>query len=170
MSDIESERKKEQVELEQTFWDRIPEFKWWVTPLNILLVSIFLIIIDIFTKPNAAFLWIDWAWWPIGGLLFAYILGLILFRRPAIAWLFFPILMIVTSILLLVADIISGPNDWILGLDWAIIPIAAMIVFGVLIPIITKLGQIREKPIDKFRKALEKFNEQEIKEKSNKKS
>lgn len=37
-------------------------------------------------------------------------------------------------------------------------------LFGVQIPIITKLERFREKPIDKFRKAITKFDKQEKEE------
>ena len=95
----------------RTFWDRIPKYKWWVTPLNILLISIFLIVIDIVTLPNNSFLLIDWAWWPIGGMFFAYIVSFIIFKRPEIAWIVGPILMIGASGLLLAIDLVFPPND-----------------------------------------------------------
>ncbi len=52
---------------------------------NILFICIFLVVIDIVTLPNTAPLWIDWAWWPIGGLIFAYVVSFIIIKRPAIA-------------------------------------------------------------------------------------
>lgn len=146
----------------RTFWDRIPKFKWWVTPLNIGLICIFLIIIDIVTLPNIAFLNIDWAWWPIGGLIFTYVVSFIIFKRPEIAWIVGPILMAGTGILLFAIDFAFPPNEGLLDLDWAIIPIVALLTFGVLIPIVTKFGRKKQKPIDKFRKAIEDMKQQEI--------
>jgi hypothetical protein len=146
------------------FWDRIPKFKWWVTPLNIFLICVFLVIIDVVTPPNNALLNIDWAWWPIGGLIFAYALSFIIFKRPEIAWIVGPLLMLGTSILLFAIDIVFPPNDGFLKLDWAVIPITALLTFGVLIPIVTKFGRKKEKPIDKFRKAVEEIKQQEQEE------
>ena len=146
------------------FWDRIPKFKWWVTPLNIFLICVFLVIIDVVTRPNTALLNIDWAWWPIGGLIFTYALSFIIFKRPEIAWIVGPLLMLGTSVLLFAIDIVFPPNDGFLKLDWAIIPIAALLTFGVLIPVITKFGRKKEKPIDKFRKAVEEMKQQEEEE------
>ena len=146
------------------FWDRIPKYKWWVTPLNILLICIFLAVIDVVTPPNTAVLNIDWAWWPIGGLIFAYAVSFILFKRPEIAWIVGPLMMLGTSILLLALDYVFPPNAGLLKLDWAIIPISALLTFGVLIPIITKFGRKKEKPIDKFRKAVEEMKQQELEE------
>ncbi|NHJ87676.1 MAG: hypothetical protein FK734_19600 [Asgard group archaeon] len=146
---------------ERTFWDRIPRYRWWVTPLNILLICIFLIIIDIATPPNTSFWRIDWAWWPIGGLIFAYLVSFILIKRPSIAWIVGPILMVGTSGLLLAIDLVFPPNDGLLHTDWAVIPIAALLTFGVLIPIVTKLGRKQEKPILKFRKAVSEMEKQE---------
>ncbi len=150
----------------RTFWDRIPTFKWWVTPLNIGLICIFLLVIDIVTLPNTAFLQIDWAWWPIGGLIFTYVVSFIIFKRPEIAWIVGPILMVGASGLLLALDLIFPPNDGFWKLDWAIIPIAALLTFGVLIPIVTKFGRKKDKPIDKFRKAVEEMKQQELEQES----
>lgn len=160
----DSKKKNKDFIGERTFWDRIPKYKWWVTPLNILIVCIFLVIIDLATLPNTAFLHIDWAWWPIGGLIFAYLVSFIIFKRPEIAWIIGPILMVGTSVLLLALDLVFPPNDGFLRLDWALIPIAALLTFGVLIPIITKFGRKKEKPIDKFRKAIAELKDQEMTE------
>ncbi len=148
----------------RTFWDRIPTFKWWVTPLNISLICIFLLVIDIVTLPNTAILQIDWAWWPMGGLIFAYVVSFIIFKRPEIAWIVGPILMVGASGLLLALDLVFPPNDGLLKLDWATIPIAALLTFGVLIPIVTKFGRKKDKPIDKFRKAVEEMKQHEMEE------
>ncbi|MBN1329465.1 MAG: hypothetical protein JXA54_08325 [Candidatus Heimdallarchaeota archaeon] len=147
----------------RTIWDRIPKYKWWVTPLNILLICLFLVVIDIFTLPNTAPHRIDWAWWPVGGLIFAYVVSFIVFKRTEIAWIIGPILMIGTSGLLLALDLVFPPNDGLLHLDWAIIPIAALLTFGVFIPIITKFGRKKEKPIEKFRKAITELDVHEDK-------
>ncbi len=149
------------VQSKRTFWDRIPKYKWWVTPLNITLISLFLIIIDVVTAPNTAWARIDWAWWAVGGLYFAYAVSFILLKRPAIAWVVGPILMVGTSILLLAIDLVFPPNDGPLHMDWALIPIAALLTFGVLIPIVTKFGRKKEKPIEQFRKALAEMTKDE---------
>jgi len=145
----------------RTFWDRIPKYKWWVTPLNIFLISVFLIIIDVVTLPNTAWIRVDWAWWAVGGLFFAYLVSFIIFKRPAIAWIVGPILMIGASGLLLAIDLVFPPNDGPLGMDWAIIPITALLTFGVLIPIVTKFGRRKEKPIEKFKKAIADMQQQD---------
>jgi len=145
----------------RTFWDRIPKYKWWVTPLNIFLISLFLIIIDVVTLPNTAWLRVDWAWWAVGGLFFAYLVSFIIFKRPAIAWIVGPILMIGASGLLLAIDLVFPPNDGPLGMDWAIIPITALLTFGVLIPIVTIFGRKKEKPIEKFKKAIAEMQKQD---------
>ena len=145
----------------RSFWDRIPKYKWWVTPLNILFICIFLVVIDIVTLPNTAPLWIDWAWWPIGGLIFSFVVGFIIIKRPAIAWIVGPILMLGASGLLLAMDLVFPPNSGLLHLDWALIPISALLTFGILIPIITKFGRKKEKPIERFRKELDEMKKQE---------
>ncbi len=155
------------IKTKRTFWDRIPKYKWWVTPLNIFLISAFLIIIDVVTLPNTAWLRIDWAWWAVGGLFFAYIVSFIIFKRPAIAWIVGPILMVGASGLLLAIDLVFPPNDGPLGMDWALIPIAALLTFGVLIPIVTKFGRKKEKPIEKFRKAIADMKKQDISPETN---
>lgn len=147
-----------------SFWDKIPKFKWWVTPLNLLMICLFLILIDLATPPNKAFLWIDWAWWPVGGIFFIYAVSFIVFKRPAIAWIIGPLLMIGVSGLLLAIDLIYPPNDGFLSMDWAHIPIAALLTFGVAIPIITKLGRKKDKPIEKFRKAVAEIKRRESKQ------
>ena len=154
-------------ETKRTFWDRIPKYKWWVTPLNIFLISVFLIIIDVVTKPNTAWIRVDWAWWAVGGLFFVYLVSFIIFKRPAIAWIVGPILMIGASCLLLAIDLVFPPNDGQLGmewirLDWAFIPIAALLTFGVLIPIATKFGRKKEKPIEKFKKEIAEMQKQDV--------
>ncbi|NHK32959.1 MAG: hypothetical protein FK730_16550 [Asgard group archaeon] len=162
MTDLVNDEDQENLDAKKTLWNRIPKYKWWVTPLNIILISLFLIIVDIVTKPNTAFINIDWAWWPIGGLLLLYLISFIISKRPTLAWIVGPILMIITSILLLVIDLINPPNDGLLRLDWATIPIAALLIFGILIPIITKFGRKKEKPIDRFRKALADMEKQDL--------
>ncbi len=150
----------ETLKSKRSFWDRIPKYKWWVTPLNILFICIFLVVIDIVTLPNTAPLWIDWAWWPIGGLIFAYVVSFIIIKRPAIAWIVGPILMVGGSGLLLAIDLIFPPNAGLLHLDWALIPISALLTFGILIPIVTKFGRKKEKPIERFRKELVEMKKQ----------
>ena len=151
----------EDLQSKRSFWDRIPKYKWWVTPLNILFICIFLVVIDIVTLPNTAPLLIDWAWWPIGGLIFAYVVSFIIIKRPAIAWIVGPILMLGASGLLLAIDLIFPPNAGPLHLDWALIPISALLTFGILIPIITKFGRKKEKPIERFRQELDEIKKQE---------
>ena len=148
------------------FWDRIPKYKWWVTPLNLLLICIFLIVIDIVTGPNKAFLRIDWAWWPVGGIFFAYAVSFIFFKRPEMVWITGPLLMTGISILLLALDLAFPPNDGFLWLDWALIPIAALLTFGVAIPIVTKFGRKKEKPVERFRKAVSDMKQRELKNES----
>ncbi|TFF84410.1 hypothetical protein EU523_01685 [Candidatus Heimdallarchaeota archaeon] len=160
-SSVIEQEEQEESQSRLTFWDRIPRYRWWVTPLNILLISLFLITIDILTKPNNNWTRIDWAYWPIIGLFFVYAVSFIFFRRPEIAWIIGPILMIGVSCLLLAIDYAVEPNDGLLHLDWAIIPVAALLTFGVLIPIITKLGRKKDKPIDKFHKALAELKQEE---------
>ena len=46
-------------------------------------------------------------------------------------------------------------------MDWAIIPITALLTFGVLIPIVTKFGRRKEKPIEKFKKAIAEMQKQD---------
>ncbi len=150
----------------RTLWDRIPKFKWWVTPLNIVLICKFSLVIDIVTLPNTSFLSIDWAWWPTGRLIFASVVSFIIFKRTEIAWIIGPILMVGTSVLLLALDLAFPSNNGLLKLDWATIPIAALLTFGVLIPIVTKFGRKKDKPIDKFRKAVEEMKQQEMDEQS----
>ena len=152
----------EDLQSKRSFWDRIPKYKWWVTPLNILFICIFLVVIDIVTLPNTAPLLIDWAWWPIGGLIFAYVVSFIIIKRPAIAWIVGPILMLGASGLLLAIDLIFQPNAGPLHLDWALIPISALLTFGILIPIITKFGRKKEKPIEKFRKEIAEMQKQDV--------
>ena len=65
--------------------------------------------------------------------------------------------MVGTSGLLLAIDLVFPPNDGALGMDWALIPIAALLTFGVLIPIVTKFGRKKEKPIEKL--SLLKYHE-----------
>jgi hypothetical protein len=69
--------------------------------------------------------------------------------------------MVGTSGLLLAIDLVFPPNDGPIGMDWALIPIAALLTFGVLIPIVTKFGRKKEKPIEKFRKAVAEMQKQE---------
>ncbi|MBD3189819.1 MAG: hypothetical protein GF308_04205 [Candidatus Heimdallarchaeota archaeon] len=155
-------QKEEEENLQEgSFWDRIPKYHWWVTPVNLLVISLFLFIIDLVTPPNTHFLRIDWAWWPIGGLFFAYAVSFIIFKRPAIAWIIGPIMMVGVSGMLLAIDLVFGPNNGLIGLDWATIPIAALLAFGVFIPIITKLGRKKKKPTEKFRRAVAQLQKRE---------
>jgi hypothetical protein len=159
-SDGAHNKGERKAQVEHTFWDRIPKYRWWVTPLNLLFVSVFLFIIDYVTKPNTSWIRIDWAWWAIGGLWFTYALSFILFKRPEIAWIIGPLLMFGAGILLLSIDYAFPPNSGPLALDWALIPITALLTFGVFIPVATKFGRKKEKPIDKFRKALADMEKQ----------
>lgn len=158
---ISQEKESNNLQTKRTFWDRIPKYKWWVTPLNFFLISAFLIIIDVVTPPNTAWIRVDWAWWAVGGLFFAYIVSFIILKRPAIAWIVGPILMVGASGLLLAIDLVFPPNDGPLNMDWAIIPITALLTFGVLIPIVTKFGRKKEKPIEKFKKEIAEMQKQD---------
>jgi len=159
---ITQEKESSSSQAKRTFWDRIPKYKWWVTPLNFFLISAFLIIIDVVTPPNTAWIRVDWAWWAVGGLFFAYIVSFIILKRPAIAWIVGPILMFGASGLLLAIDLVFPPNDGPLNMDWAIIPITALLTFGVLIPIVTKFGRKKEKPIEKFKKEIAEMQKQDV--------
>ena len=119
------------------------KYKWWVTPVNLIIISGFLFIIDFATGPPARF--IDWAYWPTLGFLMVYLLNTVVVRKPELAWFVGPVFFFLLSIFLLVLDLAYGENNKIWFMDWAPIPIGALLTFGTLIPIIVQLG-IKKKP------------------------
>ncbi len=129
-------------------------YKWWVTPTNLLLISTFLFIVDYTTKqangrPYTLNTWSTWGILLIW-LLFAVKEGMT--RHPRTAWLFVPSIMFVIAIYLLILDWAKKPNKGPLGLDFAIIPASALIIFGTLIPIVSKLGKKEPTPLERFAK------------------
>ncbi len=141
----------------------IKKFKWWVTPLNFVIMAGFLAIIDYSVgNPPRTF---DWAYWPALGFLLIYILNIIVVRRPELAWFVGPTFFLLLSIYLLIIDLAYGPNDLIWFLDWAPIPIGALLTFGTIIPIIVQLGKKKMLPRKRLEELEKKRVTQEEKEK-----
>ena len=124
------------------------KFKWWVTPLNLIVISCFLVIIDYSTGMPVKT--IEWAYWPALGFLLIYLLNIAVVRRPEMAWLVGPIFFILLSIFLLIIDLAYGPNNLIWFLDWSPIPIGALLTFGTIIPIIVQLGKRKKSPKERI--------------------
>lgn len=131
------------------------KFKWWVTPLNLLLIAGFVTIIDLATgTPPGS---IEWAYWPAIGLLLIYILNLAVVRKPELAWFVGPAFFLLISVFLLILDIAYEPNTGFLNLDWATIPIGALLIFGTIIPILVLLGKRKKTPKMRFEEFEEKM-------------
>ena len=127
-------------------------YKWWVTPTNLLLISMFLFIVDYATKQanDKPYTFNTWSTW---GILLIWLLFLVregMTRHPRTAWLFLPSVMLVIAVYLLILDWANTPNEGPLGLDFALIPSSALIIFGTLIPIISKLGKKEPTSLERF--------------------
>ena len=141
----------------------IKKFKWWVTPLNLVVMAGFLAIIDYsIGNPPRTF---DWAYWPALGFLLIYVLNIIVVRRPELAWFVGPTFFLLLSIYLLIIDLAYGSNDLIWFLDWSPIPIGALLTFGTIIPIIVQLGKRKMQP----RKRLEELEKKRVNQEENEK-
>ncbi|MCK5410385.1 MAG: hypothetical protein KAJ30_08970 [Candidatus Heimdallarchaeota archaeon] len=141
----------------------IKKFKWWVTPLNLVIMAGFLAIIDYSVgNPPRTF---DWVYWPALGFLLIYILNIIVVRRPELAWFVGRTFFLLLSIYLLIIDLAYGPNDLIWFLDWSPIPIGALLTFGTIIPIIVQLGKKKMRP----RKRLEELEKKRVIQEENEK-
>jgi len=126
-------------------------FKWWVTPANLLFISLFLLIID-YEVNDGSFFRMNWSYWVVLIIWTAYLVKLIITRHPRTAWLFFPSLMLIIAVYLLLIDYFNPPNNGPLGLDFAVIPASAVFIFGTLIPIISRLGYKEPTPEERFAK------------------
>ncbi len=131
------------------------KFKWWVTPLNLIVIASFLVIIDYSTGNTHT---LEWAHWPALGLLLIYVLNIIVVRRPELAWFVGPTFFLLLSIYLLIIDLAYGSNNQIWFLDWAPIPIGALLTFGTITPIIVQLGKKKMLP----RKRLEELEKKRV--------
>ncbi|MCG3219019.1 MAG: hypothetical protein KAR35_08435 [Candidatus Heimdallarchaeota archaeon] len=116
------------------------KFKWYVTPANLLLTCLFIAGIDYVTEPNEAKFNLDWAVWPIIGIIFLFLAAALLSKRPESFWVMGPLIFIELIIFLYAMDIAYGSNDGIFGLDWSQIPILFLLIFGFAIPLVSKLG------------------------------
>ena len=134
------------------------KYKWWVTPINLIIISGFLFIIDYATGLQERF--IDWAYWPALGLLLIYLLNIAVVRRPELAWFVGPVFFFLLSIFLLIIDLAYGDNDLIWSMDWAPIPIGALLTFGTIIPIIVQLGIKKKPPKDRIEELENKMQNQ----------
>ncbi len=131
----------------------IKRFKWWVTPLNVLVVCIFILSIDVFTGSNKnPYFYVDWAFWPIIGILSLFFIATLLTKRPESFWIVGPLIFVNISLLLFFIDRAYGDNTGILGLDWAHIPISILLTFGFLIPVISRLGYRKPTAEEKFKR------------------
>jgi len=127
------------------------KFKWWVTPLNITILASFFVIIDLSTgKGEHVLLGLDWAIWPVVGLILLYLMNLAVVSKPELAWAVGPTFFLLLSIFLIILDRVYSTNDGWLGLDWAYIPVATLLTFGTIIPTITHLGRSKKTPQQRF--------------------
>ena len=126
------------------------QFKWWVTPLNVLFICLFIIGIDMSTGPTIGWTGIDWAFWPVIGIIGFFLIAWVLARRPESFWIMGPLSFVLVSLFLFAIDKTYGENSGFLGLDWAQIPILALLTFGFIIPVISKLGYKSLSPEQKF--------------------
>ncbi|MHA1302441.1 MAG: hypothetical protein ACTSPI_01905 [Candidatus Heimdallarchaeaceae archaeon] len=138
---------------------RITQFEWWVTPLNIITLSAFFIILDLSTGTgDNAILGLDWALWPPFAFVLLYVMNLIVVSKPELSWAVGPVFFLVISVFLIILDRYYGSNLGWLGLDWAQIPVATILIFGKIIPTVTHLGKKKmtaKERFEEFRKALE---------------
>ena len=133
---------------------RFRRYKFWVTPLNILFLCLFIAGIDMAIVPIDSPFQMHWAFWPIIGIITIFLLALILSKRPESFWVIAPLIFANISMLLYFIDRSYGENDGIFGLDWALIPTLALLIFGFAIPVVSRLGYIKETPEDKFKKMV----------------
>ncbi|MHA1912181.1 MAG: hypothetical protein ACTSYA_10845 [Candidatus Kariarchaeaceae archaeon] len=116
------------------------KFKWFVTPLNLFLTCFFIAGIDYVTKPNEARFNLDWALWPIIGILFLFSAAALLSKRPESFWIMGPLIFIELSVFLFTLDKAYGSNSGVFDLDWSQIPILTFLIFGFAIPLVSKIG------------------------------
>ena len=126
------------------------KFKWWVTPVNLFLISAFLLIID-YDISNGDWKKMSWSYWAVLIIWTAYLVRIYITAHPRTAWLFFPSVMFVVAIYLILIDLYTPPNEGVMGLDFALIPSSAILIFGTFIPIIAKLGTKEPSPIERFK-------------------
>ena len=137
---IDDHRSLVKIEEEYLTAARGRKFKWFVTPLNLLLTCLFIAGIDYVSEPNDAKYNLDWAVWPIAGILFLFFAAALLSKRPESFWIMGPLVFIELSIFLFALDKAYGSNEGVFGLDWAQIPILAFLIFGFAIPLVSKIG------------------------------
>ncbi len=127
-------------------------YKWWVTPTNLLLISAFLFIVDYATKQanGKPYTLNTWSVWSVLLIWLLFFVREAMTRHPHTAWLFLPSVMLVIALYLLILDWVNEPNEGPLGLDFALIPSSALIIFGTLIPIVSKLGKKEPTPLRRF--------------------
>ncbi len=131
----------------------LEKYKWWVTPINLLVISGFLVVIDLVTgNPQGS---LEWVQWPAIGLMLIYAMNVIVVKKPEMAWFVGPAFFLFLAIFLLILDLVYGPNEGLLFTDWALIPVGALLAFGTIIPVIVHLGKRKKPP----RMRLEEFKQ-----------
>jgi hypothetical protein len=126
------------------------KFKWYVTPVNLLLTCLLIAGIDYVTEPNDAKFNLDWAVWPVIGILFLFFAAALLSKRPESFWIMGPLIFIELSVFSYFLDKAYGSNSGVFELDWSQIPILVFLIFGFAIPLVSKIGFEAQTIDDKF--------------------
>ncbi len=127
----------------------LPRFKWWVAPLNLLLLSLLLIFIELGSE-GGKFGKFQWSFWAVGGLWLLYGIGVLLSFRPDDAWVLVPLFFILVAVFLALLDL-SIPTDRsnnIFGLTWSYYPIIVILIVFVIMPLVSFLGRKQKRPVE----------------------
>ncbi len=149
-------------------YDNTRLFKPWVTIINIIVLSLFLMVVDLSTGTSDTPIIIlgiqtpfDWALWPVFAFILLFLLNKLVVSKPELAWAVGPFFFLIIAAFLIILDKSYGPNDGWANLDWAQIPVATLLTFGTIIPVVTHLGRRKKtarERFEEFRRELEKEN------------
>lgn len=133
-----------------------PRFKWWVAPINLIFISIFLYLLDQsirFLNPHN----IPWSIWAISGIWLIYVLGLVLSYRPEEAWMIVPFFFFLLCVFLASIDLyVKTTQEAIfLGLTWSFYPIVTILVLFVILPLVTFAGRKTKHPVEVLQEIIE---------------
>ncbi len=137
-------------------------FNWWVTPVNLFLISIMFLLLELGTN-SGSFTSFKWSPWVVAGIWIIYFGALFLTLRIEDSWFYASLIFVGFCVYLALLDLeFPSKQPTVLGLTWSFYPIVIILFLLVLLPVNSYFGQKRKQSVELLKEVI-KLEEEHVK-------